>query len=184
MRIVNLLPKNRQEELRYEAMLRSLWTVCVFSLISFVLVFLVQFGLKIYLEFQAGSIKSQIASLENQIAQQRNTNVKDQITAINNLIADFNSLTSSSPKWSKVIKAFVVLPPAGVRINSFSIDPQTKSISIYGLSPTRELVIELYNNILKDTKNFYGINYPLENVAKPKNIAFHFTFFYNEDLIK
>ena len=184
MRIINLLPKPRQSELRYEAMLHSLWFVCVLSVLSYVLVFMVQFGVKFYLQFEAGSIKAQITQLQAEAQKQQTSDVKTQVTQVNNLISDYNNLAASSPKWSNLIKAFAPLPPDGVKINSLTIDPVGKSIAINGLSPTRELVIQLYNNILNDKTHFYGINYPLENVAKPTNVAFHFNFYFREDLIK
>ena len=64
-----------------------------------------------------------------------------------------------------------------------AIDPVKKSISINGFSPTRELVIELYNIIRNDTKDFKNINYPLENVALPKDNNFHFVFFIQDKLL-
>jgi Tfp pilus assembly protein PilN len=184
MRVINLLPKIQQRELRFEALLRSLWMVFWLTLFSFCLVFMVQFGLRFYLQVQAGSIKEQIAELQTQVAKQEKSDIKTKVNEANNFIADYNSLAAASPKWSKLIKAFAPLVPDNLRINSLTVDPLTKAVNIYGISPTRELVIKLYNNILSDPKEFYNINYPLENVAKPKNISFHFTFFYRDDLIK
>ena len=76
------------------------------------------------------------------------------------------------------------MPPQGVKINSFNIDPVGKSVTINGISPTRDLVIELYNNILNDSNDFYNINYPLENVVLPVNVDFHFTFFIQDKLLQ
>lgn len=179
-----MLPKSRQEELRYDAMLRGLWVVCALTLASFILVFVAQFGLRFYLKFEAGSIKSEIKELQVQVGKQQNSEVKNKIKELNNLIGDYNNLSQASPKWSKLVKAVVPLIPENVRLNSLNIDPAAKIISISGVSPTREQVIELYNNVLKDKTEFYNINYPLENVAKPKNVSFHFNFYYQDIVIK
>lgn len=184
MKVINLLPKPRQEELHFEAMLRSLLTVCVYSAFSFVLVFVIQFAVKFYLQYQTEYIKNEIKVLQGKVAEQQNSNVKVKVNTINNLITDYNNLAETSPKWSKVIKAFIPLVPEQVKIVSFNVDPNTKSVNITGVSPTREKVIDLYNNVLKDNKSFYNINYPLENVAKPTNVNFHFTFLYKDDLLK
>lgn len=184
MKTINLLPKPRQQELRYEVMFRSLRFVCVLTALSFALVFLVQFGDKAYLQYQAGSIKNQIASLQAEVDKQQNSDVKDKVTAINNLITDYVNLGDNSPKWSNVINAFAPLPPAGVRINSFSIDPSDDSINITGVSPTRDLVIGLYNNILADSADFYNIDYPLDNVIQSKNVDFHFNFYIQKQLLQ
>jgi len=176
MKIINLLPKTRQQELRYEIILHSLWLFVGVSLASFILVFLVQFATKFYLQYEAGAIKQQVAQLQIQVNKQQNTEIKTKIEAANNLILDYQNLADSSPQWSKVIKAFVPLPPPGLKISNLTIDPVQKTVRITGLSPTRDLVILLYNNILADTNDFYGIDYPLENVVNPVNVSFHFTF--------
>jgi hypothetical protein len=184
MKTINLLPKIRQQELRYEVLLNSLWVVALLSLASFILVFLIQFGTKFYLQYQDNSIKQQVAELQSQVNKQQNTQIKDKITAVNNLVTDYLNLANSSPKWSKVIKAFAPLPPPGLKISSFSINPTQNTINITGLSPTRDLVILLYNNILNDTNDFYGIDYPLENVVNSTNVSFHFTFSIQKKLLQ
>lgn len=183
MKIVNLLPQSRQDELRYEAVYHSLVTIFIFSLLSFALVFIIQFGTKFYLEAKEKSLDTSIEQLKSQINKQENADVKKKVQAINDVITDFNTLANSSPKWSKVIKAFAVLPPEGVKITNFNIDVNKKSIVINGQSPTRELVIQMYNNILNDKKNFYNVDFPLENVVKPFDIGFHFSFYIQDELL-
>jgi hypothetical protein len=184
MKIINLLPKSRQRELRYEIILHSLWVVVSLSLISFILVFLVQFATKFYLQYQNDAIKQQVVQLQGQVNKQQNTEIKAKIEAVNNLVLDYLNLANGSPQWSKVIKAFALLPPDGLKISTFSIDPGNKTVSIAGLSPTRDLVILLYNNILQDTSDFYGVDYPLENVVNPVNVSFHFTFKIQDKLLQ
>ncbi len=184
MKTINLLPKTRQQELRYEIILHSLWVVVNLSLVSFILVFLAQFATKFYLQYEDNAIKQQVAQLQSQVNKQQNTEIKAKIAAVNNLVSDYLNLANSSPHWSKVIKAFAPLPPPGVKISTFTINPIQKTINITGLSPTRDLVIALYNNILRDTDDFYGIDYPLENVVNPVNVNYHFTFKIQDKLLQ
>jgi hypothetical protein len=184
MKIINLLPKPRQQELRYIAMLRGIWIIVGLSLLTFILVFAGQVGTKFYLLSQAEGLKKQIADLQVQVKKTENTGVKARVKAANDLVLDFKNLAEASPKWSNVIKAFTKLPPEGVRINSLTVEPQKKAITINGFSPTRALVIQLYNNILQDKENFYDVDYPLENVARPENVNFHFTFYIQKELLK
>lgn len=184
MRIINLLPKPRQQLLRDEAIFHSLLIFIWISLFGFGIVVLSQFGVRVYLQTEAQSVQASIDQLNIQVKKGENSNLKTQITQLNNFIADYKSLSDASPKWSKVIKAFSVLPPNGVLISSFTIDFAKNTIYITGSAPTRELVIQLYNNILSDDKEFYNIDYPLENVAKATNVSFHFTFNIRPSLIK
>jgi hypothetical protein len=184
MKTINLLPKIRQQELRFESLLQSLWVIVALSLGSFVLVFLFQFGVKFYLQARAKNISQQISLLQNQFNKQQDTQIKAQVQQANNTITDFKNLADGAPKWSKVLIAFAPLPPAGVEINSFYIDPTTKAVTINGFSPTRTLVIQLYNNILQDTKDFYNIDYPLDNLTNATNVDFHFIFYIQNQLIQ
>ncbi|MBI5530056.1 MAG: hypothetical protein HY918_00970 [Candidatus Doudnabacteria bacterium] len=184
MKLINLLPKNKQRELHYEVMLHSLWVLVWATAFSFILVLMAQFGTKFYLQIEAGVYKAEIADLQGQVSKQENADIKKKIKAVNDTVSDFQNLANSSPKWSKVIKAFVVLPPPGTKINTFVVEPVKKTITINGLSSSRETVIQLYNNILKDSAEFYNVDYPLENVAKPNNSPFHFTFSIQDSLLK
>ncbi len=184
MKVINLLPKPRQQEARYIAMLRGVWFVFGFSLVSFVLVFLAQSGTLFYLQNQAGRLQAQIADLKAQVNKKENSQVKSQVKAANDLISDFKNLAQTSPKWSKVIEAFMPLPPEGVKINTFSIDPAKKTINITGIAPTRELVIKLHDNIAKDKRDFHDIDYPFENIARAQNVNFHFSFGIQQELFK
>ncbi len=184
MRIINLLPKPRQQELRYAALLHSLWQAVGWSFFGFILVFLAQFGAKFYLQLQNQLIASQITQLQQQVNKQENAQLKAQVKAANDIISDYSNLAAAAPNWSRVIKAFAPLPPPGVKINNFGINTSAKSINISGIAPTRELVILLYNNILADKADFYNIDYPLENIAQPVNNNFHFTFYIQDRLLK
>jgi hypothetical protein len=176
MKIINLLPAPRQQLLRQEAVFRSVLSFIWVTLFSFVIVIAVQVGVKVYLQAQDYSINNSIKVLQAQVDSQENSAVKKQVTSINNLITDYKNFSTAIPKWSRVLKAFAPLPPPGVTISSLTIDLSQKTIRINGAALTREQVIQLYNNILLDDKEFYGIDYPLENVAHPANVSFHFTF--------
>ncbi len=184
MRIINLLPKPKQQELRYEAIYHSLITVFWISVLSFAAVFALQYGAKLYLKYQAEQLAGNIIRLTQEVNKQDNAAVKQKITAINNVISDYKNISEQNPRWSNLLKAFVPVVPEGVHISSFIVDNKTKLVTINGYAPTRESVITLYNNILADPENFTNIDYPLENVAKPIDINFHFSFNVQPDVLK
>jgi hypothetical protein len=184
MKQINLLPKPRQEEIHYQSVLRGLYIIIAISIASFALVLFAQFGIKFYLGIEYKDTEYQIAQIKTQVDKKENSQIKDQISEINGKISDYKNLADSAPKWSKVLKAFSVLPPEGVKINSMSVDFRSKSIIINGFAPTRELVIAMYESVKKDTGHFNNIDYPLENVIKPKDIHFHFSFYINDSLLK
>src|SRR5438105_6871628 len=111
MRIINLLPKIRQEDLHYETILRSLYVVVWFSVASFALVFLAQAATKIYLDGEYKQTLKDIELVKGQLDKKENADVKNKIKAINDAVADYKNLADATPKWSKVLKAFAPLPP-------------------------------------------------------------------------
>ncbi len=153
------------------------------SLFSFVIVLGVQFGARLYLQSQLTKINYKIGEIKSQVDKNENADLKKKIKAVNDLTSDYNNLVNSSPKWSKLLKVFSVIPPEGVRITNFAVDLNKKQVTINGISPTRDLVIKLYENIKADKEHFYNVNYPLENVAKATNISFHYSFNFKDGII-
>lgn len=184
MRIINLLPKHKIKELYYENLFRSVMVGIQFAVVTFILVFLGQLGTKFYLVRQAADLDSQITAIKQQTNKEENTKLKNQISLINNRITDFSNLADATPHWSKALRAFAGNVPTGIKITAFNGDLGKKHVDIQGYSPTRELVIALYNKINSDTANFSNIDYPLENVAKENDVTFHFSFSINDSLLK
>jgi Tfp pilus assembly protein PilN len=183
MKEINLLPKDRQQQLHAEILYRHWLSLIWVSVFSFVLVLLAQFGSKIYLQSRLSQINEEITVIKQQVNKNDNAELKKQIKVLNDWITDYNTLDSNSPKWSKLLKTFSAIPPEGVKITSFSVDLPSKKVTITGISPTRELVIQLYNNILADSEHFYNVDYSLENVVKAKNVSFHYSFNFKDQVI-
>jgi hypothetical protein len=83
-----------------------------------------------------------------------------------------------------LLQKFALVVPVGVQVQSFAVDSGRRQVSISGIAPTRDLVILLHDNIAKDSDHFSNVDYPLENVARPKDISFHYTFQVKEDVLK
>jgi hypothetical protein len=115
---------------------------------------------------------------------EENTKLKEKIVSYNGEIADFKSLNEQTPHWSKVVEAFSKDIPPGVKVSQATFDVSKKKVDINGFAPTRDLVLQLHSNISEDKKSFFNVDYPLENVARPTNVKFHFTFYIQDSLLK
>jgi Tfp pilus assembly protein PilN len=184
MKIINLLPKQKQQELHYEELFHSVLIAVVLTAAVLIAGLVTQIGARAYLSHQKNTQQSQIDQIKRSTNKQENNELKNKIRLVNIQMSDFKALADSTPSWSAVLLAFSSQVPEGVKINSFVADLETKKIIIIGQSPTREQVISLYNNISGDSKDFRDIDYPLENVAKPANVTFHFTFFIQDKLLQ
>ena len=184
MKIINLLPKEKQAERKFSVLFTIITKLIWLSVACFVLTLLIQIGLNVYLQRYNKSVEAKIIDLKAFASLGENAKVKAEIVQNNSLIMDYKNLSQSIPKNSKVVRAFSPLVPSGVVIKQMRINPNKKSIEINGHAPTREMVIKLYNNIVENEKLFPNIDYPLENVAKPQDVNFHFTFNVSDDVLK
>lgn len=180
MKRINLLPKLKQRELAHERILHSVSVAATLAVVLLLFGVVVQFGVWTFLDRTMQSVDTEIELLKGVANKSENAVVKQDIKTANAQIEDFSKLAALTPQWSKVLAAFVQHVPAGVKITEFNTEVSTttglQEITISGYSPTRDLVIDLYNNINADKTNFKDIDYPLENVTQPVDVRFFFTF--------
>lgn len=183
MKHINLLPTKKQTELYYEDLFHSTSVAVVLGVVILLFGIVAQIFVMFYLENKDTKLNTDIQTLKQQTDKTENAAQKNQIKIINSQMQDFEKLANESPQWSKVLIAFGGLVPKGVKVGSFTADAKTGTVKISGYSATRELVIELYNNINTDKDHFKDINYPLENVSKPIDVQFNFTFFIQDGVL-
>ncbi|MBI4363608.1 MAG: PilN domain-containing protein [Candidatus Doudnabacteria bacterium] len=173
MRIINLLPKVEQREIKLDVITRQVvnfWSVVA---ISILIVFLLSLGGQFYL-------RQQIASVDRLIAQQREAlkssdtqELEKQVTDLNAQIRLINQLKSQHLEWSKALVELAVLLPSDMQITVLSLDRETGQISILGNAGSRESVIKFWASV-KKSSYFTGIDFPLANLEKPSSITFTF----------
>jgi Tfp pilus assembly protein PilN len=156
----------------------------VFAGASFLVVALLYAGVWWYLGAAERGLSAEAESLRAQSNSETTNDVRKQIKLINNQIADYVTLAAAVPRWSVLLQKFALVVPVGVQVQSFAVDSGRRQVSISGIAPTRDLVILLHDNIAKDSDHFSNVDYPLENVARPKDISFHYTFQVKEDVLK
>ncbi len=183
MRIINLLPKEKQSELHYEEIFHSVSVAAALAGIILLLGLIGQLAVRVYLGQQIKSVQAKIEQTKRLTNKTENNELKLKIKLDNAEMTDFKNLAETTPAWSKVLLAFSAQVPDGIHINLLTADAATKRVTVNGQSPTRDAVIQLYNNIVQDSGNFRDIDYPLENVAKPTDVAFHYTFYIKDDLL-
>lgn len=184
MRRINLLPKEKQKQVRYESLFRSIIILIEVSAVTFLLVFIAQLLTWTYLKNYERVVLADIQRLQKSTNKEENTALKQKINIINNQIGDFQKLADQAPSWANVLRQLASNVPDNIKITSLTADSVTRKILIQGYSPTRESVIGLYTAINQDTEHFSDIDYPLENVSKPIDVPFHFEFKVKEEFLK
>jgi Tfp pilus assembly protein PilN len=183
MKLVNLLPKDKQKDLFYETVFHSFVVFVEIGLVTLLLVFAGLFATRFYISRAIERYDQDIIILKQVTDKQENAELKKQIQSINAMVSDYNQLVSVAPSWSKVLRVFAEHVPNGVKLQSFNADTAKLKVDISGIAPSREQVILLHDNIAADNKNFENIDYPLENIVKPTNVPFHFTFYIKPELL-
>lgn len=182
-KVINLLPKDQQIELGRRTWYRALVHFYMLAVALFVLAALLFSGTWWYLRLAEKSLASEADDLRTRSTTQETTDLKKQIKSINNQIEDYNMLTTALPRWSALLRQLAVVVPEGVQIQNFGVDNTKRQIVIAGFASTREQSIQLHDNIAADTKHFSNIDYPLENVSRPRNVNFHYTFLVKPEVL-
>jgi len=183
MKHMNLLPKPKQQELHYEQLLHSVIVAIVISTVIMSLGIIAQLGVWTYFDRSQVTTMRSIKELTQAINKTENAELKKEIQLVNSQIKDFANLSTATPKWTVVLEAIAAQVPPDVTIARITADEKTGKIDIAGYSPTREQVIALYNNINSDQKHFKDIDYPLENVSKPTEVQFKYSFFIQDGIL-
>lgn len=179
MKQINLLPKSEQKLIHQEKIYASIKTFMFWSFFMYIIVAFALVGGKYYVQYAASNLDADIAQQKAIIGKQDNVNLKKEIDNYNAIVTDYNQLTKNFPTWSKVVKAFADLVPPEIYLTNFSANTKTGKIDIIGVGGTREAVLELRDNILASPE-FRNIDLPFENLAKAKNVSFHYTFYVKE----
>lgn len=122
-------------------------------------------------------IKSENQQKERSIKILKQQNFEDKIKQVDsNLKALETSVKVISPRetYYKIISSL----PAGVVVSRYTYglkDNYTASISIDGTALDRDVLVELQNQ-LKLNPEFVGINIPITNFAKKKDLSFSLQF--------
>lgn len=181
---INLLPKEKQKELVLRGWFRTLLRVYALSAASFVLVGVLFFGAASYLSLQEKDLQGEAEELRALAATDEATKVKLSVKTVNGYVDDYLTLAAAAPKWSQLLREFTKLVPTGVQVQSFTVDATRKQVTIQGFGATREQVLALYDALVAASDRFTGVDYPLENVAKPTNINFHYSFTVKDQVLQ
>lgn len=176
MKVINLLPKTEQEHLDRKKLLITLRGFLLASVFSYALVVLILLGARVYLEKTLANLDYEIAEQLAIVSKEDNVQLQNQIDNINNITTDYNNLSETSPSWSNILEEFSKLVPEGIKVDTFNANTKSGKIDISGVGNTRDAVLALRSNIAK-SEIFKDIDLPLENLQKPTDAQFHYTFY-------
>lgn len=183
MKIINLLPKDEQEQLRLDLVnhqLRTFWFIVVISLVIFGGIGL---GTQQYLKYALKKVERDIVSTRAKLETADIRATQNQVLKLNENVTEIENIRSQQNKWSEVLLEIARITPDGVQMNSIQIERATGQVDLLGKALDRDTVIEMWANI-KKSEMFYDVNFPLPNLEKPEDANFTYTFYIHMDKIK
>ncbi len=131
----------------------------------------------LYAAGRVNIVKSENQNKEKSLQSLRDQNFQDKIKLVNSsLEALKNSINILSPKeaYNKILNSL----PDGAYIDRYTyglIDDNSASISISGVAPDRDKLIELQKKI-NSNPEFTSINIPITSFTRKKDLSFSFNF--------
>jgi Tfp pilus assembly protein PilN len=183
MKLINLLPKAEQRELKLQSFADQLTMFWICAIVSIVFFVALTYTAKIYLEGQMTETESQIAVEKQVLKSSDNELLKKQVETMNAQIAGIKNLQSQHYNWSAALMELARLIPPDMIIDTLDAERATGEIHIEGMSATRESVLLFWANMHK-SEYFGDINFPLSNLNFPTNDPYEFTFYVVPEAIK
>lgn len=171
---LNLLPPAERELLHLEKIrcqVMRYGTIVLLTFLGFIAVLgFIWFFILIQLKSYSQSLQSIEASFQGQSI----GNQKQLIADFNQYLEKLDQTQKSHPYYSSVLAELANIIPAGVRLDSLSIDEKNQAM-LSGFAPQRSQVLILQDSLEK-SKFFADVEKPLENLTKQTNINFNFKF--------
>ncbi len=168
---LNLLPKERKQQLRRHLLARSGFTVLLlFTVVSL--------GISLAL-FVASSILATALRTQQQKTQQTVANTlqqqgelpQEKIRQLNALISRVTAIQKTHTAVIPLVNMLTELIPDGITVATLDIDPQKLTVGMAGTAATRQTLLSLENNF-SSSENLKNVTNPVSNLLQRENIPF------------
>jgi len=174
----NLIPPEQKERLRLKNYYQNIIS-SGFILFLLILIFVISLaGVLLFIHLKYLSIENRIIIEQSRIIQTETyKDLEKKIINLNKTLMDFRVIQNQKSNIYSLLDNISSGLFVGVTVYSLEIDRTSKLITVNGFSPTREILLAIKAN-LETNPNYRDIDFPLSNLANPKNINFRFGFTY------
>lgn len=174
---LNLISPEQKKYLHYEFIYLSLRGAISLILIFTVIVSAMFVSARLMLEDNHATLIAQTT-----LVNQRDFGIDNEISQINESLKNISEIQRGFVKWSSLLIDFTQAVPAGVTINSLSLDKNLQSLSLNGTAKTRDDFLKLQDN-LKKLAYLSDVNSPFTNLLLRENLEFQFNAKINLNLL-
>ena len=171
--MINLLPPQYKAELKEEENWKLTLILNLLFLIFLVCLALILFSIKISIAGQLEAQKILLLQEEKNFEESQIQSLEEKITASNQAISKLNSFYQSQISLTEILEKIFETLPSSIYLTT--LDFNLDQFSLFGYSPTREILLEFKKNLEKE-ELFEEIYFPPSNWVKPADIDFSVNF--------
>lgn len=173
---INLLPPSEQKKIKLIRVGEELRDFAIWVTLSLLILGGFLFAAIIFLKEELSSINDQIESQQQILGNIQSTQIRADIDRFNDGLSNFAKISSVSEQWSKALAELASLLPRDMTIDTLDITRSDKKFEIKGRAGNRNSVLKLRQNLL-NSEYFAGVNFPLANLEKSRDVPWSYRFY-------
>jgi len=171
--LTNLLPPQNKDELFEEGIKNLIIILGILLFISLFSLTLILFGIQNYISDQVDSEKTTIDLEEKKVEDSEIQNLRAKIISANKTLSQLSSFYQEQTNLIEVFNKISEILPSKMYLTNFYYQKKSNQVSLSGFSPTKKILYEFNKNLEKE---FFEVDFPLQNWVKPTDIDFQATF--------
>lgn len=179
--MINLLPPENKKELLKEEQYKIVLILGIFVLLFLISFSLILFSIKIYVSSQLEAERVLLEQSQKEMKFSQIQELEGKVKSINQNLFKLDTFYQDQVALIKLFGEISEIFPSGVYLNTISVKSLEEKdnkflVSLSGFSPSRELLIELENNIETKKSFFKNPVLPQSVWTKPTDIDFSLNF--------
>lgn len=173
--MINLLPQKEKETLRSEERKKIFLIFEILALVFFICLAFILTSVEIYI---SGRAEAEKIILEQEKKEFETSEIKDfseKIKLANQTFSYLNYFYKNQVKSTEIFTEIYETIPEGIYLTSFSYQKNISSVSLFGFSKSREIILQFKKN-LEQKGNFENIYFPPSTWIESKDITFNLNF--------
>ena len=175
---MNLLPLGQKKRIGLQMLYKNIVSSGFILILLILILILFLGGFLVFLNFKYCIIEQKITFEQSRIIQTET--VKGMERRVKELNKDLVKIKDTFNKSSNLYQILDTISRdllIEVRVDSIEIDGNSNKIIVSGYSPTRDKLLAIKNK-LETSPKYKDIDFPISNLANPKDIDFYFNFVY------
>lgn len=180
---LNLLPPWEIRKVKFLFFRRYIIIVAVLIITAEIIFSAGLFGMNIFLLSQYEKEKKNTEIQNQSVETEEIKKNEKKINDFNNYLQRLDTIRNNHVNWTVVVDAILNSRSEETKLDTITIDDESKKISIKGIAQTRESFLK-FKSELEKIKYFHDFNSPLSNVINPANINFSLDFLVKTEEIR